>query len=658
MLALRNVPRGRRRFPRSTRSLALAAAALAGAAASTAHARVFVLPHVLEKSGTINAVADTFDTTIFATYTAGLAGTPVGVPGSATLTLSLYDAAGQLLRTGDGAVVADHLAIQLSDSARKQSIRIDDLITAKGTFPAGLVNAYAVLDVTGDEANVTLTSTLEKSGDAAGKRWTSQMTPGSHHALVEPPPPSPKRVFVLPHVLEKQGTINSTPFTFDTTIFANYTGAPGGTADVTITLTDKTGAPLVSGGGQAIQPVTVALGNNARKQSIRIDDLITAAGGFAPNQLVEGSAIVEVTGDYANVDVSGILASNGVDPVNAALAVQSAQLTPRVRIGSVPAAARTAVFAHVESRRQSSANPIDTAFDFTYSGAGGAAGGSVNVELSFIGPDGSPLVSGTGTAIGPVNLTLDANARKRTVVLDTLITAAGGYATPGVVASAIVKMTGDVENLTAAGLYTQGSTTPALVPLRPFDIGDPDSDDDGIPDTRKTFVLPHILEKSGRVSNTADTFDTSLFATYGRGLDGGPIPASSATLDLYLYDDAGQPMTGLNGNVAFPYHLDLDATHRSAGIALEDLFDAAGGFGAQSVKLGFGVIVVGGADPNAVALQGFVVNSHTSAFDLSVFGFDPQPITAAAVPEPAALGLLGAAATALLARRRRRAANA
>lgn len=30
-----------------------------------------------------------------------------------------------------------------------------------------------------------------------------------------------------------------------------------------------------------------------------------------------------------------------------------------------------------------------------------------------------------------------------------------------------------------------------------------------------------------------------------------------------------------------------------------------------------------------VKIQGFVVNSHTSPMDLSVFGFDPQPITAA-----------------------------
>jgi hypothetical protein len=39
--------------------------------------------------------------------------------------------------------------------------------------------------------------------------------------------------------------------------------------------------------------------------------------------------------------------------------------------------------------------------------------------------------------------------------------------------------------------------------------------------------------------------------------------------------------------------------------------------------------VVGGADPENVAVQGFVVNSHTSAMDLSVFGFNPVEISAA-----------------------------
>lgn len=35
-------------------------------------------------------------------------------------------------------------------------------------------------------------------------------------------------------------------------------------------------------------------------------------------------------------------------------------------------------------------------------------------------------------------------------------------------------------------------------------------------------------------------------------------------------------------------------------------------------------------DPDGVAIQGWTLTAHASAFDLSVFGFEPQPIEAAA----------------------------
>jgi hypothetical protein len=68
---------------------------------------------------------------------------------------------------------------------------------------------------------------------------------------------------------------------------------------------------------------------------------------------------------------------------------------------------------------------------------------------------------------------------------------------------------------------------------------------------------------------------------------------------------------------------------RRANLRLDDLIRGNGTF-PKPVKLGFGVIVVNGADPAGVNLQGFVVNAHTGPFDLSVFGFEPQPLTAAA----------------------------
>ncbi|MDB6112576.1 MAG: hypothetical protein JWR69_4326, partial [Pedosphaera sp.] len=34
------------------------------------------------------------------------------------------------------------------------------------------------------------------------------------------------------------------------------------------------------------------------------------------------------------------------------------------------------------------------------------------------------------------------------------------------------------------------------------------------PAAAKTFVIPHVLEKSGTINNTSFTFDTTLFLTY------------------------------------------------------------------------------------------------------------------------------------------------
>jgi hypothetical protein len=136
----------------------------------------------------------------------------------------------------------------------------------------------------------------------------------------------------------------------------------------------------------------------------------------------------------------------------------------------------------------------------------------------------------------------------------------------------------------------------------------------------KTFVIPHVLEKNGTISNTPFTFDTTIFADYTGSIGGGG--AGGATVDFHLFDQAtGLPMNA-NGNLGT---IDLSSANPSASRIIEDCIDPLTG-----IKLGFGIIVVGGADPDNVALQGFVVNSHTGPLDLSVFGFDPQPINAPA----------------------------
>jgi hypothetical protein len=144
----------------------------------------------------------------------------------------------------------------------------------------------------------------------------------------------------------------------------------------------------------------------------------------------------------------------------------------------------------------------------------------------------------------------------------------------------------------------------------------------------KTFVMPHILEKSGTIRSTPYTFDTTIFANYASGVACiGPKPPSPNA--VYLYDDSGKPMLGLDGSdVCNPCAFDLDPTRSSVHLNIEDLFAPSGGL--QGIKTGFGVIVVGGAGNEDVQVQGFVTNAHTGPFDLSVFGFDPVEIRAPA----------------------------
>ena len=148
----------------------------------------------------------------------------------------------------------------------------------------------------------------------------------------------------------------------------------------------------------------------------------------------------------------------------------------------------------------------------------------------------------------------------------------------------------------------------------------------------KAFVLPHVLEKSGTINSKAETSDTTIYATYTRGVlgQGHGHQRGHATVSLYLFEDDGTPWMGAKGNapVCNPCALDLDSSHRKVSFPLERLIDAAGGFGGAVEMSGFGVLVVDG-DSDGVNIQGFVVNAHTSPFDLSVFGFDPQPIVAA-----------------------------
>ncbi|HWQ92112.1 MAG TPA: hypothetical protein VN673_10600, partial [Clostridia bacterium] len=66
----------------------------------------------------------------------------------------------------------------------------------------------------------------------------------------------------------------------------------------------------------------------------------------------------------------------------------------------------------------------------------------------------------------------------------------------------------------------------------------------------KTWVIPHVLEKSGLIADTQYTFDTTLFLTYNGSLHG--TDSGSVQVAVYLYDQSGQLMRGSAAEVCGP----------------------------------------------------------------------------------------------------------
>ena len=112
--------------------------------------RRFVVPLILGTGDAANAVQFTFDTTIFMTYTPGLARIPQG-PG-ATVDVYLFDnSAVNPLRSDNGQAVCQPCTFPLGPASRSQSIRIDDLVAAGGAFDAGVKLGFAVIIVGGSD---------------------------------------------------------------------------------------------------------------------------------------------------------------------------------------------------------------------------------------------------------------------------------------------------------------------------------------------------------------------------------------------------------------------------------------------------------------------------------------------------------------------------
>jgi hypothetical protein len=303
------------------------------------------------------------------------------------------------------------------------------------------------------------------------------------------------------------------------------------------------------------------------------------------------------------------------------------------------ASARTWVIPHILERDGSIANTqftFDTQIHASY--ARGLTDGLTTESASidfylYNASTGEPLLSASAQPVClPCQFMLGDHGprlipRKLSISVDDLIQAAGGFPSPVVQGFGVVVAGGeDPEGVDLQGFIVNAHTSAFDLSVFGFEPQPILAEAQGIP--ARSYVVPHVFETSGRVTNTPYTFDTQFFMTYAAGLAGLPGGAG-AQVDLYLFDDFGVPWAGPAGEVCNPCSFDLSDAQRKRTVTLEELILTNGGGFPASTPSGLAVLVVQG-DAAHVALQGFVVNSHTNAFDVSVFGFTPEEVRAPA----------------------------
>ncbi len=154
----------------------------------------------------------------------------------------------------------------------------------------------------------------------------------------------------------------------------------------------------------------------------------------------------------------------------------------------------------------------------------------------------------------------------------------------------------------------------------------------GMPSGARTFVMPHLLEATGSVLDTANTFDTQIFMTYTETVAPSD-PNYGVVIDLYVIDEAtGAPMRDDTGvEVCNPCSVFIDNTisPRKRKISVETLIRSNGG-GLPNPTVSALVLAVARGDADGVSMTTSVANARTGPGDLAVFVFEPNEIAAAA----------------------------
>jgi hypothetical protein len=570
-----------------------------------AGSRTFLIPDFREGAGTLADGEGKSDSSLQVVYAGGLTS---GTSGTTNVSVTLLAPDGGPLRSGTNNEICNPCTASVSTSQRGAVFDFQSKVSGAGGFGGSDLSGMAVVQVTGaDPASVAVQGLTQTAADAGtNTRVLSPMQttelPGSTRHLVQ------------------YGIQDIGGGTFGTRISVAHGGGvgsipAGSTATAALRLYGQDGALLKNGGGTAIcDPCSATVSASNRMATFNVASLYTMGGGSLTQ--VPFHAVIDVSGGSEAVGITGVQTANfnpGGQPSVMALPIGP----PRAAGTQEPVVLVTPEFALGSS--------LDAIFATTlFAGIQGISGNTATIEhYWYSDTTGAPQASGTGTTIcNPCSrsLTQGVDAQDLTQAFAEAVSKGGltgdrhGFWTTtvrGNGAAATFQHAHHLNSNAAAGTTSRTSTQ------------------------LKTFVLPHMLEKSGRATSMDNTFDTQIFAVYTAGLSGVSAATPGASVSLYLYDAAtgAEMKSATNQSVCAPCTFALgtgDSTSvspRKRTISVDDLIVAKGGFSDALVKLGFGVIVVSGDSAN-VSLQGFVVNSHNSAFDLSVFGFSPVELQA------------------------------
>lgn len=528
----------------------------------------------------------------------------IAAPASARVELRIYAANGTILSGPNGAL-CDPCSADLGASLRGLTVSVGARASTAGLTTA--VDAYGVVDVFGDNAPVAV-SALTSTQVVAGSNTVIDQA-----AVIEPPATATQRLLLGPGT-EAPGA-PSTAGNHDTRLtILNTAGAAAQSATVALRLYGTNGALLPGSVAPICNPCNFMVDATTPRVEVTIDALRTAAGVTSSTQTFLG--VLDVSG--AGAGQVAVIAERELGTTTTPSVISRSGVPVRAeRPATAPTMLRfvTPVYEHRTTH--------DHVLEITsFSGLGGALPTATVTHDVFddtsgvlmLADNATPVCSGCGGTIGGgfqrERSTVASMASPQAVTpprAGYVVTEISGAAAPGIFAST-----------------TTQSLVPGIESTHPLE-------ERRVGTAVRTFVLPHVLETSGTITTTPGTLDTELFMTYTAGLPGTPSGAG-ASVDLYLFTDTGTPMTNNGTTVCGPCSFTLGSgtpAARKQSVRIDDLITAQGAFDAAS-KIGFGVLVVGGADPDNVNLQSFVVNAHATTTDLSVFGFNPEEIRAAA----------------------------